>query len=116
MAVSKRFKAINFDLDTAALRQEFGEQGRIRAYADIRRHLETNGFEHRQGSGYRSLQALSDLDVVDIVVSLYRKHPWMKACVQKLDVTNIGSQYDLHSLASDAVAHSPAPIEFDLSL
>jgi hypothetical protein len=32
MADQKRFKAINFDLDTDALRKLFGESGRRKAY------------------------------------------------------------------------------------
>jgi hypothetical protein len=33
MATAKRLKAVNFDLDTAKLREHFGESGRRGAYA-----------------------------------------------------------------------------------
>jgi virulence-associated protein VapD len=99
VAEQKRFKAINFDLDTQSLRDRFGERGRRKAYSDIGRFLQKNGFEHRQGSGYRSTAALADSDTVDLIVLMYTTLDWLPDCVQKLDVTNIGSQYDLDAIA-----------------
>ena len=64
MAEQRRRKAINFDLDTATLRRFFGEDGRRKAYSDVGRFLKTKGFEHRQGSGYRSIGALSEADII----------------------------------------------------
>lgn len=119
MAESKRYKAINFDLDTASLREEFGESGRRRAYASIQRYLTQRGFEHRQGSGYRSLRTFSDLEIVDLVVAMYEELLWLARCVQKLDVTNIGREYDLHALAQRRMAEKRQPaqiIEFDVSV
>ena len=99
MAVQKRLKAINFDLDTAELRKLFGEAGRRKAYSDVGRFLKKNGFEHRQGSGYQSNGTLSEAEINDIIVSLYESLPWLVQVVQKLDVTNIGRNYDMHSIA-----------------
>lgn len=112
---ARRHKAVNFDLDTEALRERFGEQGRPGAYSAVRRYLEAHDFEHRQGSGYRSLVTLSDLDVADLIVAMYKELPWLLECVQKLDVTNIGTQYDLHSIACDQFAEEEPPV-FDVEL
>jgi virulence-associated protein VapD len=119
MAEQRRFKAINFDLDTASLRNLFGEEGRRKAYADVGRFLAKNNFEHRQGSGYRSTVAMSDLDVADIIVEMYMALSWLPECVQKFDVTNIGRNYDMDALARNRIAVSETPrkkrhFDFDL--
>jgi virulence-associated protein VapD len=67
MAAQKRYKAINFDLDTQSLRQLFGEKGRRKAYAQIQSFFTKNGFEHKQWSGYISLKPMSYGEVYDIV-------------------------------------------------
>ena len=103
MAGQKRRKSINFDLDTAALRSLFGEPGRRKAYSDVGRFLKKNGFEHRQGSGYQSMGALTEAEINDIVVDLYETLPWLLDVVQKLDVTNIGVNYDMHTVAKRQV-------------
>jgi cell filamentation protein len=99
MSLHKRYKAINFDLDTECLRKLFGESGRRKAYSDIGHFLMKNGFEHRQGSGYRSFDAMTTARIIDVVVGLYSKLKWLSNCVQKLDVTNIGTEYDMHLIA-----------------
>jgi virulence-associated protein VapD len=99
VAVQKRRKAINFDLDTATLRRLFGESGRRGAYVRIGRFLTKHGFEHRQSSGYQSIRTMSEAEVNDTIVSLYETLPWMVDAVQKLDVTNIGVNYDMHTIA-----------------
>ena len=63
-------KEITFDLSQEALRQHYPrkETGRDpqffkRAYKDIQRFMETNGFERRQYSVYVSTEKLTALDV-----------------------------------------------------
>ena len=119
MAQSRHYKAVNFDLDTEELRRVFGEPGRTLAYSQIRSYLESHGFEHRQGSGYRSLKALSDLDVSDLVVDMYAELNWLPDCVKRLDVTNIGRDYDLDAVAKRRMAEEKATgrdVTFDVSL
>lgn len=99
MAELRRYKAINFDLDTQSLRDRFGESGRSRAYSTLGRFLKKHGFEHRQGSGYRSINTMSDSETVDLVVAMYKSLDWLPDCVQKLDITNIGREYDMDTIA-----------------
>ena len=49
----KQYKAFNFDLSVRALQENYPGTNYRQAYQDIRQFLEDNGFEHRQGSGYR---------------------------------------------------------------
>ena len=114
MAANKRFKAINFDLNTASLRALFGEEGRAQAYRRIQSFLKAHGFEHRQGSGYRSTIALSDLDVTDLVVDMYKSLEWLPRCVRRLDVTNIGRDYDLDAIAKRQLSDEQKPFEIPL--
>lgn len=44
--------AINFDLSTKALEEIFGTGNTSKPYSDIKRFMESNGFMHRQYSGY----------------------------------------------------------------
>ncbi len=54
-------KGINFDLNTQALKEYYPKGDWHNAYADVRDFFEANGFEHIQGSGYHSVEAISYL-------------------------------------------------------
>ena len=99
----RRPKAINFDLRTSSLRSRFGEAGRTEAYRKINRYLLERGFEHRQGSGYRSTGELSDLEMTHLVSLMYRDMDWLLDAVRRLDVTNIGRDYDMDSIVREGL-------------
>ena len=42
---------------------------------------------------------MTTAEVVDFIVALYIALPWLSSCVQKLDVTNIGMEYDMNKIA-----------------
>lgn len=98
----RQHKALNFDLDTNALKQYYPSPHYRQAYRDISRFLQTNGFEHRQWSGYRSLQAMSDAEITLLVTRLNARFPWLSKCINRFDVTNIGRNYDLSALFVDS--------------
>ena len=52
-------KYLLFDLDTTALKEEFGPKRYTVVYSMIRQFLENCGFEHKQGSGYLSTEPIS---------------------------------------------------------
>ena len=95
MTAQRRYKAINFDLDTFRLRQIFGEKGRRKAYLQIKRFLLKNGFEHKQWSGYVSLKPMSYADVYDIVFKMVDQHSWLPTCVNQFDATNVMAETDM---------------------
>jgi virulence-associated protein VapD len=68
MTIQRRYKALNFDLDTKKLREKFGEKGRRKAYSRVKTFLTKNGFSHRQWSGYASLKPMSNVDDVDVTL------------------------------------------------
>ncbi len=94
----KVHKALNFDLDTNALKEIYSPMtGRPfnYAYAELRSFLIYNGYEWRQGSGYVSVLPISQYDVQKLVENMAVKFKWLHECVNKFDVTNVGKQYDL---------------------
>lgn len=59
-------KYLLFDLDTTALKEEFGPKRYTVAYSMIRQFLENCGFEHKQGSGYLSAEPISLNQIIAI--------------------------------------------------
>ena len=64
--------------------------------------MEDNGFEHRQYSGYVSTGYISDASVTILTEKLNDKFKWLKDCVQKYDITEIGETYDLKYIFDEA--------------
>ncbi len=107
-------KAFNFDLVIAELKCHYPNGHHTKAYKDVQVFMQNTGFEHRQGSGYRSKTPLTDVDVLDIVDRLYTTFPWFVHCVRKFDVTDVGEVYDLAKLfeeynAAPETARQPQP-------
>ncbi len=86
-------KAINFDLDTKELLKYFKDTRE--PYSEIKNFMEANGFDHRQYSGYISKEPISELKIIGITEKLNEKFKWLKDCIQKYDVTEIGETFDL---------------------
>ena len=98
----KSFKAINFDLDTNALKKYYPGKDYRKAYSDIKAFMLKNGFEHRQWSGYKTLMPFSDSQIDELVTDLSLKFDWLKDCVNKFDVTNVGKSYDYTEFIKEA--------------
>lgn len=95
-------KAINFDLDTKALQQYYPSSNWRKAYDDIKEFLLANGFKHRQGSGYYSVQKIYKFELAAIIRDLSIQFKWLKQCTKQFDITNIGAQYSALKLISNA--------------
>ena len=94
-------KQISFDLSQDALKRyyphkETGQDSQFfkRAYKDIRRFMEANGFERRQYSVYVSLQQRTSLDVALLAQRMGETLPWLRLCVKDITVTNIGARHN----------------------
>jgi virulence-associated protein VapD len=94
MAEARRYKSINFDLDTERLVAEFGEGGRRKAYAQIQSFLTRNGFDHRQWSGYITKKKRVYLDIYVIIDALIARCPWLPRCANRFDITDFMAQSD----------------------
>lgn len=87
-------KAINFDLDTKKMK---ALKVYPNGYTALKSTFAEYGFSHRQGSGYISAERLDSDQINDIIAGVLTKHSWLKECVNKIDVTDIGRQHDLIS-------------------
>ena len=103
-------KEITFDLSQEALRKHYPRKETAqdpqffkRAYKDIRRFMEANGFERRQYSVYVSRSELTALDVAILTQRMAEQLPWLRLCVKEITATNIGARHSLLGLLrSDA--------------
>jgi virulence-associated protein VapD len=96
MAAQKRYKMINFDLDTRKLEQVFGENKYRKGYSLIQRFFVRNGFLHHQYSGYISQSAMSYGEIYILITDkMLSELPWIVGCVNKFDATNVTSQSDM---------------------
>lgn len=86
-------KAINFDLNTKKMAQHFNHY--TEGYAKLKSSFERQGFEHRQGSGYISKEKLNSQDVTLALKAIVKENLWLGECVKKIDVTNVGKQFDM---------------------
>lgn len=95
-------KAINFDLDTKALQQYYPSSNWRKAYEDINKFFLSNGFEHRQGSGYVSINPTDKYSTLKFVERLSITLSWLSKCVKHFDVTDIGEQFDMLDIIKGA--------------
>ena len=98
-------KEITFDLSQEALRQHYPRKETAqdpqffkRAYKDIQRFMESNGFERRQYSVYVSTAELTTLDVALLAQKMAEQLPWLRYCVREITATNIGARHSLLGL------------------
>lgn len=96
----KEYKAVNFDLDVKKLKQYYtnskGEHSKNyrRAYRDIKMFMYRNGFSHKQGSGYRSAEKITDTRVQNLIEDIVKEYPWIIKSVKSFDVTDIKAFYE----------------------
>lgn len=97
-------KYLLFDLDTTALKEEFGPKRYTVVYSMIRQFLENCGFEHKQGSGYLSTEPISLNQTIAIYQAMTEEMPWLDSCSKTMDVGNVRGFYNLKTLSQNLVA------------
>lgn len=93
--VKKFYRALNFDLKLKLLKQYYPKKNFLNAYRDIKSFMTKNGFSHRQWSGYRSNEKLTDAQIGMLMLEMRETLPWVEKCSTKIDITNIGKMYDI---------------------
>ena len=89
------YKAVYFDMEIKKLEKHFSATYPKRAYRIIQRFLEANSFEHEQYSGYHSKDKMMDLQIVKLVADMQTLFPWIDKRMNKIEVANIGDNYNL---------------------
>ncbi len=91
----KWYRAFNFDLEKEKLKQYYPKKNYRQAYSDIKKFLKENGFVHRQWSGYRSKEMLTNYQVYKLMEKMKEEFAWLPLCARRFDVTNIMNVFDL---------------------
>ena len=108
----RRMYAIAFDLDTERLKELYHNASWQNAYEDIRRVLETHGFERQQGSVY--FGDANKVDAVRCVIAvqeLTRSLAWFASSISDIRMLRIEENNDLMPAVEEVVprASTPAP-------
>jgi virulence-associated protein VapD len=86
--------AIAFDMDSEQLRIHYGDPYN-NAYLEIRRVLESHGFQWQQGSAYFGGSPVTAATVMVAVIDLTTKLPWFAASVRDIRMLRIEEMNDL---------------------
>lgn len=87
--------AISFDLDTEILRDMYHAESYNNAYADIRKHLNSRGFDWQQGSVYFGNETVDAVRCVIVVQELTKKFAWFASSVRDIRMLRIEDNNDL---------------------
>ncbi|MEY8675290.1 hypothetical protein AALI59_03485 [Thomasclavelia cocleata] len=88
-------KAVNFDLNDNLLKKYYPSKSYKNAWRDIKMYLINNQFEHRQYSGYVSINEIDVVEVGNIIGKMSRKWTWLSKSEMQFDVTNVSEEYSL---------------------
>lgn len=108
-------KAFNFDLSIQQLKEHYpsnSENGYKKAWSDIKKFMESHGFQHSQYSGYESIYPLTKYETLEIINELNSSFPWFLQCAQVAAMTNIGNHYDVLTYLKETdspVSSNPKP-------
>ncbi|MBS7009144.1 hypothetical protein [Anaerostipes sp.] len=91
----KHYKAIYFDLQIKALKENFSARNPQNAYQRIQYFLQSHKFIHMQYSGYHSAFKTTDLYIFEMIHKMKKDLPWLSRCVGQFEVTDVGKNYDL---------------------
>ena len=112
-------QTIHFDLSTKELKKHHPHGAGREPYEEIRSFMEKNGFEHRQKSGYISIDPMFTYDAAKVMKAASLKLPWFEKCVEVCDVTSVRSTFDLKKFLDNYLARhsqqqaqpSPTPVQ-----
>jgi virulence-associated protein VapD len=92
---SQTVYAIAFDLDTSQLEKLYPNSSWRNAYTDVRKELESHGFDHQQGSVYFGTERVDAVTCVLAVQALSRKFDWFSPSVHDIRMLRIEENNDL---------------------
>ena len=87
--------AVTFDIDTECFKNEYHNNSSPNAYGDIRKFMESHGFEWKQGSVYFGNPEITAVTCVLVVQKLARQYQWFETCVKDVRMLRIEENNDL---------------------
>ena len=100
MGKSSSRKALNFDLDTKLIESNLSDMGiekpdYHKAYYELRKYLEDNGFEHTQESAYTSVKGMTLASIKDLAENITDEIPYLKGTIKSMHTTSVHKTYDI---------------------
>lgn len=96
MRRSSKQKQVTFDIDVVLLQKHYPDPKHWRkAYTDIKKEFESEGFIWREGSVYVSDKPVSQYGVLQAVIEIKAALPWLKKCMKDIRASDIGEFHDL---------------------
>jgi virulence-associated protein VapD len=92
---NRRVYAVTFDFDTQLLEQLYHNPSWRNAYSDVRRFLEENGFENKQGPVYFALNDIDATECIAVMQDLAQEFDWFVPSVRDLRMLRIEENNDL---------------------
>ena len=86
-------RAIHFDLSIKEIDKNF--EYRSKPYYLINKEMKKQGFEHQQGSGYISKEALNSEEFIDKIYAICENIPKLKETLKHIDATYLQDVYDI---------------------
>ena len=90
-----RVYAITFDFDVEMLERLYHNASWRNAYSDVRRFLEENGFENKQGSVYFALDDIDAVECIAVVQDLAEQFDWFTPSLKDIRMLRIEENNDL---------------------
>lgn len=90
-----RVYAITFDFDVQLLEQLHSNASWRNAYSDVRRFLEENGFENKQGAVYFAIDDIDAVECIAIVQDLADAFDWFTPSLKNIRMLRIEENNDL---------------------
>lgn len=87
--------AIAFDLDTSTLKELYPTESWQNAYGDVKKTLESLGFDHQQGSVYFGNSDMTAVKCVLAAQTLSKTYSWFKPAVSDIRMLRIEELNDL---------------------
>lgn len=85
--------AVTFDIDTNCLSENGVSHSKV--YGDIRKFMESNGFQWQQGSVYFGDNTINAVTCVTTIQSLAKSIPYFATCVKDVRMLKIEENNDL---------------------
>lgn len=89
-------KQLTFDIDTNVAKEILGEQNYTSVYANIRKFMKDEGWQHIEGSVYMSKTAMSNAKVLLLVSNLKKQYPYLTKCIRDMHQSDISNVHGLH--------------------
>lgn len=87
--------AITFDFDVEMLEKLYHNESWRNAYSDVRRFLEENGFENKQGSVYFAIEDIDAVECIAVVQDLAERFDWFTPALKDIRMLRIEENNDL---------------------